>query len=300
MQHSDNNNFFQSDVWLSILNDGLGAELFDCTIKNQEVYRAAIFCKGPFRIIYPGFPVGDVPSYCLSFLLASEKMEAPMGKRWQLLRLWQSSVFEQWKTNKKPSSWIPETVITDLSAWSVESLSPSIRRNIKKAYKSDLKIESAIEKDANSLFGLYRKMILQKKGEIRYTQNYFKELIKKGKGDPDLQINIARTSDGVLASMLVCVHHKGNAFYLHGATDEKYSHMRPADLLMFDAIQFAHKKNLKSFSFLPSPINQPGLIKFKEKWGGTTVMTPVFDCYQYSIGAAALRLAFAVRHFLLR
>jgi len=286
--------FFHSYDWFSIIHDGLGATINDNQCISQGI---PIFRKGPFRIAYPGFPIGDIPS-SIKKSLSCNPHQNSVSEKWELLRLWQSVLVNQCQTYQKHSGRIPETAIHDLQNWNISQLSSSIRRNIKKADRSNVRIDEANENDAPYIYKLYKEMIKTHKGKMRYSLPYFNALVKVSRNNPNLMVKIAHSTKGDIISMLVSAYHKGNAYYLHGATNPHYLNMRPADTLMFDTLQSAKQKNIRSFSFLPSPIGQDGLIRFKEKWGGTTSMTPVFDLFQSTPRSKFLGLSLKAINFL--
>ena len=63
---------------------------------------------------------------------------------------------------------------------------------------------------------------------------------------------------------------------------------------MMEAISSAAGKGLSAFSFLPSPSAQVGLVRFKEKWGGVSQETPVYDLYGNNIPSKVLKALIAV------
>ena len=134
---------------------------------------------------------------------------------------------------------------------------------------------------------------------MRYNKSYFYELIKVSQGSSRLFVDVAETSTGRVVSMIVTASHGGDSYYLHGATDFNYGHMRPSDMLMCKAIRAAHDRRDRSFSFLPSPRKQEGLIRFKEKWGGETLLTPVYDHYGKKFSGVILRGLILMRSWLI-
>lgn len=291
--------FLRPSVWLEVLEAGLGAKSVEIVLPGDKYMFVPVFRKGPFRVAYPGFPMGDVQLIeNIDWLKAVDETVAATS--WDMLRLWQSCLVGQVRTRIQPSSWIPETCITDLQSWDPSGLPSAVKRNVRKARKLDVSIEPAMRADAQTLFELYSSMIVQRKGALRYTLAYFEELVKASLDASHLHVNVARSAKGELLSMLVSLYSQKKAYYLHGAIHATYTHMRPADLLMHDAICHAKSKGMKAFSFLPSPVGQPGLIRFKEKWGGVTLMTPVYDCFRPTARGAALRIVFMARKHMSR
>lgn len=49
-----------------------------------------------------------------------------------------------------------------------------------------------------------------------------------------------------------------------------YRQYSPSDLQFNEAIQSAREDGYERFNLMSSPIDQPSLVKYKEKWGGET------------------------------
>jgi len=295
MTNDHKGEFFHSLGWMEIIRYGLGAEIRRIDEGSSRPFSIPIFQKGPFRIVYPGFPVGAIPMEYCRLLEDPTGLDDRVGP-WHMVRIWQSTVLNPCQTRRHTNSMVVETTIPDLHSWDPARLSSAIHRNLKKANRSGLRIEPAEKSDSSRIYALYHATIRRKGGNLRYTESYFQALIDASRKQNDIQVHTARTPDRKIASMLVCAYHRGRAFYLHGATDAGCSSMRPADLLMFNAIDRAKAQGMTAFSFLPSPREQSGLIRFKEKWGGTSMENPAHDIYRLSPGGWALNLVVRLRN----
>ncbi len=296
MKKENSREFFLTQDWFSILKAGFNIDILSITINEDINYRVPVFHKGPFRIAYPGFPIGAMPENCDTTLIAD--ILKNKNRSFDLLRLWCSGLASCGESTHKPSSLIPETVIYDLTCWSEGVLPAAVRRNLRKAKKSGLHIRPASIEDVKVVYSLYLDMIKKRKGNMRYNMNYFHELISVAQGSSHLFVDVAETSTGRVVSMIVTASHGGDAYYLHGATDFGYTNLRPADILMFKAISAAHDRGDNAFSFLPSPRKQDGLIRFKEKWGGKTQITPVYDYFGQKFGGVILKGLLSMKSWL--
>ncbi len=287
-------NLFHSACWMEVLQEGLGAEILELKTEGSRPFPVPVFRKGPFRVLYPGFPVGDIPpEYCA--LLSTGDCFKRKGKPIHMTRIWQSHLLHSCRIIHDPACFLYETVIEDLEAWSPERMSSSLRKNLKRAEKSGLHIEPLSVDDAPRLFRLYESTVNRHGGSLRYGENYFRSLATRSMDNDLLDARVARTPEGKIAGVIVAAYHNGHAFYLHAVMDKTCRSMLPSDRLLFEAIGKAREAGMKSFSFLPSPIAQPGLIRFKEKWGGTTFRTPSHDLFAPSPTGASLRLALALK-----
>ena len=119
------------------------------------------------------------------------------------------------------------------------------------------------------LFDIYSRTVKRHGGSIRYSADYFQELIKLSAVQPRLQV-LAATEDAEIAGFAVVVRHGDTAYYLHGGAAPKFMRNSPSDLLLNSAILHAQRAGSQNFSLMASPPNQPTLVRYKEKWGGVT------------------------------
>ena len=279
---------------MEILRESLGAKILELNAEEQSPFLVPIFSKGPFRVLYPGFPVGDIPpGYCT--LLSTRNFPRGEGGPIHMVRIWQSQLLQTCRFTSGTTNILHETVIEDLQAWAPDRLPGSIHRNLKRARKSGLQLEPPSTSDSTSMFRLYESTVTRRGGALRYNQKYFHSLAAQSRHNDSLDPLVARTPDGRIAGMIVTAYHNGRAFYLHGGLDESCQSLRPSDLLMSTAILRAKAAGMQSFSFLPSPADQPGLIRFKEKWGGTTYLTPTRDLFTPSLAGTTLRFLLTLK-----
>lgn len=283
-------NFFMSDEWLNVLKIGLGAHIYYSDTKDYPSYAFPIFSKGPFGVAYPGFPVGGaLPNY-IDGIKTDDWLKGKIKtSSWHMIRIWNSKLEPSLGQTSKPSSYIQETYLPSIKRFSMESLHSPVRRDIKRAIRRGVRIENAQISDAKKIYQLYIATIKRNHGSLRYTFEYFRQLTILAQKNYNLNILVAINDADEVIGFAVWIKHLGNGYYLHGASDRKYSKDQPSELLIYKAISQASESFVKGFSFMGSPRNQPGLIRFKEKWGGETCETPVFDCYIPTIRGFLLR-----------
>jgi lipid II:glycine glycyltransferase (peptidoglycan interpeptide bridge formation enzyme) len=96
----------------------------------------------------------------------------------------------------------------------------------------------------------------------RFFSNIFKYVISAGKG----QVVLARFSGQVIAGCIY-FHFRNKALYKFGASDMTYQHMRPNDLVMWEAIKWYAANGYERFCFGRTSMNNEGLRRFKSDWG---------------------------------
>ncbi len=164
----------------------------------------------------------------------------------------------------------PETAISNLQNWDLSSVSKNLRRDVKKAKRSDLSItETTDASQGRTLFRIYRATVKKYSGAIRYNEDYFSALIKLANRQSGLRVLLARHR-GEVAGFIVVATDGGTTYYLHGGTDISCRQHSPADFLINEVIHRAREDGSECFNFMSSPGDQPSLVRFKEKWGGET------------------------------
>jgi lipid II:glycine glycyltransferase (peptidoglycan interpeptide bridge formation enzyme) len=106
----------------------------------------------------------------------------------------------------------------------------------------------------------------------------------------NLRVLIAQF-DRKIAGYVVIGLNNNSAYYLHGASNTKYQIYRPNDLLFLSAIQWAKNEKMDIFNMMSSPVNQPTLIRYKEKWLGVTSIHKTYERDISPIFANCFRLA---------
>ena len=189
-----------------------------------------------------------------------------------------------------PRAETVETAIEDLPSWRSEDLPSSVRRNIKKTNRYNIKVaEACCLSQGNILYRLYRDTVTRHQGALRYNAPYFRGLIQLAKDDLRLRCLLAVHDENIIGFLVVAL--AGNtAYYLHGATDMTCQHYRPADLLFHEAITWARDAGIQSFNMMASPRQQQSLIRYKEKWGCVSKPQYTYDLVISSIHARMFNL----------
>jgi lipid II:glycine glycyltransferase (peptidoglycan interpeptide bridge formation enzyme) len=72
--------------------------------------------------------------------------------------------------------------------------------------------------------------------------------------------------DGDVAAGACVFYHNQHAVYWHGAMAERFSELRPANLLHFEIIRDACQRGFRWYDFNPSGPNE-GVVRFKDSFG---------------------------------
>ena len=142
----------------------------------------------------------------------------------------------------------------------------STRRNIKKAGKEG--VDVGIFRSLRSIKAFYRLNCMTRKDHGLPPQPYkfFKKihecLVSKKNG-----FVVLASHGGKVVAGAVYFHFGVRAIYKYGASDRNYQHLRPNNLVMWEAIRWYIKNGFKSFSFGRTEPENTGLLQFKRGWG---------------------------------
>ena len=273
---------FHTHAWQQVLENGLNATSVYLEFSETQISLAiSVFKVGPFRIGYVGFPVGGaLANRTIEYASLITELRDHLKSDLACLRIPQSA-FVGGERLSLPHVTTPETAITGLQSWDLTRASNNIRRDIKKAKKSGLTIRSAQDSaDGNAVYDLYSATISRAGGSLRYSKNYFCELVKLARDTDRILFSLAEL-DGQIAGFNVAAVDNNIAYYLHGGINIELKSCRPASLLMLTAIEWGQNSLADVFNFMSSPPNQKSLVEYKEKWGGETL---THHTYQLGLG----------------
>lgn len=262
---------FHSRDWQTLLEQSFGCQsLYAWNAESGSGAALSVFTAGPFHIAYLGFPVGGMLGNALTddaSLLAWGKHATTRMPTCVRIAV---SAFADPIDLPLAFESNPETAISHLQDWDLASVSKNLRRDVKKAQRSDLSIvEPSDASEGKALFRIYRATVKGHGGALRYNEGYFSALIGLARRQSGLRVLIARHQGGLAGFIVVGIHGR-TAYYLHGGTDMAYRQHSPADLLLNESIQLARDDGCECFNLMSSPNDQPSLVKYKEKWGGET------------------------------
>lgn len=281
---------FASSRWLDVLRAGFGTEAGYCwQPASRRGFVLSTFAAGPFRVAYWGMPAGGLVD--AQPMRASDLAGlAALGKRADLVRIPVSGFNDVGDLSQRcvPN---PETAIVDLQHWSEALLPSAVRRNVRRAMASELQLtDLEAPRWADSLHALYCETVSRRGGSVRYTREYFRALLSLAASHPGIRC-LAAMMGSELAAFVVVAGHGRSAYYLHGACPPRLQNLRPMDLLFRQAIGWAQEQGLERFNMMASPLAQPSLVRFKEKWGGQTRMHRTYELALRPLRAGLFRLA---------
>jgi len=153
------------------------------------------------------------------------------------------------------------------------------KRNIKKGVKKNIKVKILCSLESVKYF--YRLNCLTRKNHGLPPQPYhffkkiYEHIISQKKGFVVLAYYKKKPVAGA-----VYFHFNGQVIYKYGASDRTFQHLRPNNLVMWEAIKGYAKNDFKSFSFGRTEPENNGLLQFKRGWG---TIEEVINYYKYDL-----------------
>jgi len=182
----------------------------------------------------------------------------------------------------------PEVWIDDLGAWSPKR-EKRLRKDLNFAHrKAKTTVEiSAQGGNAREYFSLYASTLRSHKCRLRYTPDYFEMLLRTARASDQLDALSAIDSDsGDLRGFAVLAIHGAVGYYIHGAVDASGKRQGLTDLLLEALVERAAAAGCHQLSLMASPWDQPGLIRFKSKWGNQQGLSVTHDVPNGWLGRA--------------
>jgi hypothetical protein len=274
--------------WSSILKEGFGSTVSSyCLRKDGKIVLALPGIILNFRILkmfysnipYGGF-VGEM-EYLSTFLSLLEK--SLKEDHIHSIRIAKDS-----KTQfPEPEGYRKETAFThllDLDEMTEESLWESykkrIRRDVRKAEKSGIRIDEARDlKEVDILFDLYLETMERNEAYNVWTRKMlhaiYHHLVKKG----EAEFLLAKLRGEVIAGIILLFSPE-TVYYFFAASAKKHLSLCPNDLLVHHGICLTIRKGKRFFDLMTSHQKDVALMNFKEKWGAQKYP---FDFYGKSL-----------------
>lgn len=161
----------------------------------------------------------------------------------------------------------------------LNSLRDNTRRNIRKAIKEG--IEVRLDNSFEAIREFFRLNCVTRKRHglppqpFSFFKRLYEHIIFKKKGI----ISLAVLKNKIIAAN-VFFHFNKEAIYKYGASDMSYSHLRPNNLVMWEAIKWFVSNGLINLSFGITEQDNTGLLQFKRGWG---VKERMINYYKYDL-----------------
>jgi hypothetical protein len=168
----------------------------------------------------------------------------------------------------------------------------STRRNIRKAEREGVNVAILTSLDSVSEFYKLHCLTRRKHGlppqPYRFFNNIHRDVISKGLGFVAL---VSYRNEYIAGAMFF--HFGQAAFYKYAASDCQHQHLRPNNLIIWEAIKRYSKNGYKTLCFGRTDIENQGLIRFKSGCGTTEQKIAYYryDCRKETFISAQSRVA---------
>ena len=257
--------YFTSASWAHVLG-GLGCSSYQVWCDSTgSGGLLPVFRKGPFRAGFLGFPVG-MPG--LDALTDQREREAAhlLGGRLGLdvVRASRSDVV----VNESGGLALPDVWLDELQSWSAAS-NKRLKRDLAYAQRAAQGMRlSSVPPSPSEFHSLYADTVRAHRGSVRYTPGYFARLFEASLAGAPIKVVVAQGPAGELVGASVLAIDRGVGYYLHSAVSPLARGLGVSDLLLNELVDLAKRFGATRFNFMASPATQPGLVRFKQKWGG--------------------------------
>lgn len=284
---------FQSEVWRSTVRRAMHGQLANLGYPPVPV---TVFRRSLLNIALTRWPMGTIGTEAMRCLPDGELYIETRRADIDLLRTTAPAhlIPQSAGRNLHVGSRRPETRIEELGSWSLDQLSPAVRRNVRKVSECGVDIDPATAMDAAAMFAIYRQTIVRNGGKLRYPERWFHELAQASRTSAGIHLYRA-FHEKTLVGFMAVIDADDTAHYLHGGVNRLHSSTRAMDGLFAEAIGEARDRGMRVFNFSSSPPDQHGLVRYKEKWGGSTTDHVTFTTATSYRGSAALAFLGAFR-----
>lgn len=159
-----------------------------------------------------------------------------------------------------------------------EGFKSSVRRAVRKAEGSGLTVERVRDPESMAVYYRLHCMTREKHGLPPQPFSWFRqigeEIISKGQGF------VAIVREGrEPAAAAVFFHFGKEVIYKYGASNPRFQHLRPTNLLFWEVIKLLAKEGFTGLDFGRTSVSNEGLRQFKLGWGARERLSPnwVYD-----------------------
>jgi len=276
---------FHEPLWARIVGAGLGGKALCLLLEHdgQVIGGASGFFLRVLwaRFLYLGFPYGGfLGSTPPGGLLAKLLVDFARKENVTRVRITDGPGMP----STPPDGFCVQpgqTQLLDLARRSatdlLQTFPKNIRRDVRRAERSGVRLSPVRDRrDLDEFYSLYlasmrRNQAVPKYGKLLVATLY-DHVIRCGKGE----LWLARRSGLAISGVLVVDSAHASHYLLGGSRADTLKYC-PNELLLLQAIRRAVQLGKECFDFLPSGPQNPGLARFKSKWGGQDTRADTLD-----------------------
>jgi hypothetical protein len=176
-----------------------------------------------------------------------------------------------------PPSSVDSQLATRNSQLLFSTFRESTRRNIKKASENGVRVQISTTEESVRQFSRLNQITRREHGlppqPYRFFEEVHRHVISKGHGF----VAMASHGSEVVAASIY-FHFGKTAIYKYGASHKRYQHLRPNNLVMWEAIRQCIGDGCTALSLGRTDLGHNGLRQFKNGWGGQEHSINYYKC----------------------
>lgn len=188
------------------------------------------------------------------------------------------------------------TVVLDLSKSEEELLADmrsKHRQYIRKAQKNGVEIRQGSEDDLDAFCKIIED-IAKERGYVLHSREYYKKVWELFSEQGTAKLFIAEKSNEVVGSYLI-IFSEVNAYEMYGGCNQEGNQLLANYLMKWESIKYCKHAGKKFYDQWGAEFKYPGLVQFKEGFGGEVVEFPpqytfVYDKLGYTLYKALNKL----------
>ena len=191
-------------------------------------------------------------------------IQAAKERKWRYLEI-RGGGTQALDTAPSRTYWVHALDLTQDTPVLYKNFKSSNRRNIQKAMLHPIEIQHHTSRQAVSWF--YQLNCITRKDHglppqpLKFFKALHRHILTTGKGFVSLAYYEGRPIAGA-----VFLYFKDQVIYKYGASEKAYQHLRPNNLIMWDAIQWAKERGFTQFHLGRTSLDHHGLRRFKQSW----------------------------------
>ena len=270
---------FYSSVWGEVLKQGLGGR--PCYMYLRDADGIACGMAGVslkyygIKLYYSSIPYGGyIGDKALFSEFADRFVEKSKFADIVYLSSFSPEMDQAYSSYFKATAEAATRIDLKGRAWSdvASCFEPSVRQSINKGARLGLEVSRCVERESFLIaHRLYLQTMRRNKAIARYSERWFLTLHSVLAGKGRASVYLVRHS-GVPVSATVVIESKRVSHLLHSGSSTEHLSLRANDVVVCEIIKDCFNAGKESVDLMLSDSSDTALIRWKEKFGGRTVM----------------------------